>query len=91
MRCGSPVRRLSTFSAGNTRADVAQLFVVRQTRQVDDDAAVRIPEGPQQLARRRRSVFATEHGHARQAFERAVVPFRVDDADAIAVQNQLLA
>ena len=74
-----------------TASDVSHLFIVRQTREVNDHAAVRIAKRAQQLAWRRRSIFASEHGHAGQAFERAVVAFRIDGAHAIAVQNQLLA
>ena len=64
---------------------------MREAREVNHHAAIRISQRAQQLARRRRSVFASEHGHAGQAFERAVVSFRIDGTHAIAVQNQLLA
>ena len=37
------------------------------------------------------AVVASEHGHAGQAFERAVVSFGIDGTHAIAVQNQLFA
>ena len=72
-------------------ANILQLFVVRQTRKVDHHAAIGIPEGAQQFAGRGRRVFASEDGHPGQAFERAVVPFRIDGADAVPMENQLLA
>jgi hypothetical protein len=48
-------------------ADVVDLLVVRPVREIDHEAAVRVAEGAQQLARRRRRVFAPEHGDARQS------------------------
>ena len=72
-------------------ADVFDLLVVRQVRQVDDDAAIRIAKGAQQLTRRRRRILAAEHRDTGQRLERPVVAFRIDDAHAVAVQDQLLA
>ena len=57
-------------------ADVVDLQVVRHARQVDDDAAVGIAQRAQQLARRRRRIFAAENAHARQRLERPVVALR---------------
>ena len=76
---------------GQGRPDVLQLFIVREAGQIDDHAAVRVAERPQQLPRRRRSVFATQHGDAGQPFERAVVAFWIDGTDAVAVENELFA
>jgi hypothetical protein len=73
------------------RSDVTEFFIVREARQVNDHAAVRVAESAQQLARRGRSVFASEDAHSGQAFERAVVSFGIDGAHAVAVQNQLFA
>jgi hypothetical protein len=54
---------------------------VREARQVNHHAAIRVSERAQQLARCRRSVFATEYGYTRETFERAVVSFGIDGAD----------
>jgi hypothetical protein len=80
--CGTPVRRRMTFNAGNT---------ARMGRQVNDQAAVRVSQRATQIAWRRRRVVSTEHREAGKSFERAVVPFRIDHAHAVPVQNQLLA
>ena len=75
---------------GQHGADVFDLLIVRPMRQVDYHASIRIPQRAKQLSRRWWRILATEHGNTRQRLERPVVAFRIDDADAIAVQDQLL-
>jgi hypothetical protein len=71
--------------------NVFELLVVRPVREVDHDAAIRIPECAEQFPRCGRGILTSEYCDARQAFQRAIVAFRIDDADAVTVQDQLLA
>ena len=73
------------------RSNVMKLFIVGEAGQVNDHAAVGIAQRAQQLARLWRRLVATEHGHAGQALERAVVALGIDRTHAIAVQNVLFA
>jgi len=72
-------------------ADVFDLLVELPVRQVDDETAIGITQRPHQLAWRRRRFLAAEDRHAGQRFERSIVALRIDHADAVAVQNELLA
>ena len=58
-----------------------------QEREVDDQTSVRIAERAEEFAWCRGRIVSSEHGHAWQRIERSIVPFRVDDAQAVAVQN----
>ena len=73
------------------RADVVDLRTLLHARQVDDDAAIGIAQGAQQLPRGWRRILPAEDGDPRQRLERSVVAFGIDDAHAVPVQNQLLA
>jgi hypothetical protein len=73
------------------RAHVLDLFAVRYFREIDDRADVRMPQRPRQLASVRRRIVAGERDDARQRLERSIVAFGIDDADAIALQNELFA
>ena len=72
-------------------AQVVVFFLTRQLGQVDDDAGVRIAQRLGQLAHARRRIAAAQHHDARQRFERQIVTLRINDAQAIALQDQLLA
>jgi len=70
---------------------VLTFFGVRDFREVDDDADVRVAERAHEFTRLRRWVIAAEGDDTRKRFERAIVAFRIDDAEAVALQNRLLA
>ena len=70
-------------------ADVGPLLLRPHPRQIDDHAAIRIPQRAHQLRRCRRRVVSAEHRHARHCLERPVITFRVDDAAAFASLDEL--
>jgi hypothetical protein len=51
------------------RADVLDLRVMPLVRQIDDDAAIRVAKGAQQVARQRWWIRSPEHADPRQGFE----------------------
>ncbi|MEZ5287891.1 MAG: hypothetical protein R2712_24445 [Vicinamibacterales bacterium] len=64
---------------------------MRRPAQIDDDADVRILQRPRQLARGGQGILSAEDDHAGQAAERQEVAFRVDGAEAVALEDELLA
>jgi hypothetical protein len=50
-----------------------------------------MPEGPEDVAHRRRRIVGAKHGHIGKRLERAIVPFRVQHDHRVALQNELLA
>lgn len=71
-------------------SEVIELFQMRKLRQVKDDAAVRIPQQPRQLMRLGRRIIAAGHQHPGQPLQAGIIAFRVNDAQTVAMQDQLL-
>src|SRR6185436_6638376 len=65
--------------------------LMRDLREIDDDADVRMPERAHELSRSWRRLVAAKPQDVWQRFQRPVIAFRIDDAEAIALQDQLFA
>src|ERR1051326_6699799 len=64
---------------------------MRHSRQVDHYADVWIPERASHIAKSRQRLFTTKKHYPRKSLQGRVITFRIDDAQAIALQDELLA
>src|SRR6185437_4831582 len=64
---------------------------MRCSREVDHHADVWISKRTSDIAKSRRWLVTTEKHHTRQALQGRIVPLRIDDAEAVALQDKLLA
>ena len=85
---GAPAQRVEQRQH---RSQVLAASMVRHVRQIDDHAEAGMAERACELPRARRRILSAERDDAGQVAERLIVPLGIDDAQAVALQDQLFA